>query len=151
MVNVNGKELGAETRNEKANCMGMNSEWEIVRARPLSFGLGPQYRVTVNSRGEIYFNQAVFHAIGRPANVTLLFDPANRSLAIKFPVPLDRHFHPVRRCGRGKKTLVVRAARMLKQFNMTVPETIRVWNLRVETLGGVYMVVGEIYTRGAAV
>ena len=109
--------------------------------------MGPQYRVTVNRRGEIYFNQAVFHAIGRPANVTLLFDPANRRLAIKFPVPLDRHFFPVRRCGRNKKTLVVHAARMLKQFNMTVPETILLWNLRVEMLGGVKMVVGEIYTR----
>jgi hypothetical protein len=128
--------------------MSMHDDrWHIVEGRPLSFGEWPRFRMTVNRRGEIYFNQEVFHAIGRPANVTLLFDPAGRRLAIKFPVPLDRHFHPVRRCGRGKKTLVVRAARMLKQFNMTVPETIRVWNLHVEMLDGVKMIVGEIYTR----
>ena len=110
-------------------------------------GIGPQLRVTVNRRGEIYFNQEVFRVIGRPANVTLLFAPATMSLAIKFPVPADRHFHRVRRCGRGKKTLVVRAARMFSQFNTDISETIRLWNLRVEMLGGVKMVVGEIYTR----
>lgn len=127
--------------------MDMDSEWHIVEGRPVSPGIGPRFRVTVNRRGEIYFNQEVFHAIGRPANVTLLFDPAGRRLAIKFPVPADGHFHPVHRCGRNKKTLVVRAARMLKQFNMAVPETILLWNLRIEMFYGVKMVVGEIYTR----
>jgi hypothetical protein len=99
----------------------MDDGWVIVEGRPVPVVVGPRYRVTVNSRGEIYFNEAVWAAIGRPANVTLLFDPAGRRLAIKFPVPADRHFHRVRRCGRNKKTLIVRAARMLKQFNMTVP------------------------------
>lgn len=125
----------------------MHDGWEIVEGRPISMGVGRRFRMTVNRRGEIYFNQEVFRAIGRPANVTLLFDPAGRRLAVKFPVAWDRHFFPVRRCGRNKKTLVVRAARMLKQFNMTVPETILLWNLHVEMLDGVKMVVGEIYTR----
>lgn len=125
----------------------MLDAWEIVHGRPLPHGIGPRFRVTVNRRGEIYFNQAVFDAIGRPANVTLLFDATARRLAIKFPLAIDRHFFPVRRAGRNKKTLVVHAARMLKQFDITVPETTPLWNLRLEMLGEAKMVVGEIYTR----
>ena len=49
------------------------------------------------------------------------------------------------RSAKHAAALVVRAARMLKQFNMTVPETILLWNLHVEMLDGVKMVVGEIW------
>ena len=68
-------------------------------------------------------NGKAFEAIGRPASVTLLYDAKTNRIGIKSPVAIDLHFFPVRRMGRGGKTLVVRAQRMLKQFRIEVPKT----------------------------
>ncbi len=69
-------------------------------------------------------NAEAFRRIGQPATVTLLFDATTRRIGVKFPVPLDRNFFPVRRYGRDQQMRIVRAARLLKQFNIKITQTL---------------------------
>ncbi len=98
----------------------MTDSWKIVRQRPEKKQKQPRLYVSLNRRGEIAMNANAFRAIGRPASVTLLYDPKTNRIGIKSPVAVDIHFFPVRRMGRGKKTLVVRAERLIKQFGIKV-------------------------------
>ena len=53
----------------------------------------------------------------------VLYDPKTNRIGVKSPVVLDRHFFRVRRTGRGRKTLIINAARLLKQFAIKVDAT----------------------------
>ena len=97
--------------------------WKIARSRARKARRPPRIYASLNRRGEIAMNAEAFKAIGRPPNVTLLYDAGTQRIGVKYPVALDRHFFPVRRHGRGRKTLVVRAARMLKQFGIEIERT----------------------------
>jgi hypothetical protein len=101
----------------------MTDSWQIVRQRPESKRTQPRLYVSLNRRGEIAMNAKAFAAIGQPATVTLLYDPKTNSIGVKYPVAIDNHFFRVRRTGRGRKTLIVNAERMLKQFAIKVGAT----------------------------
>ncbi|MFN0279889.1 MAG: hypothetical protein ACKVRN_15025 [Pyrinomonadaceae bacterium] len=119
----------------------MRDSWQIVRQRAEKRRKLARIYVSLNRRGEIAFNAEAFARIGRPASVTLLYEPASKRLGVKYPVALDRHFFPVRRYGRGKRTLIVRAARLLKQFGIEVERTLVFKNIAVENLGGNPMLI----------
>ena len=80
--------------------------------------------MSINKRGEIAMNAEAYQRIKSPASVTLLYDTDSRRIAIKYPVAPDQNFFPVRRYGRGRKMRIVRAARLLKQFGITVERTL---------------------------
>lgn len=101
----------------------MTDSWEIVKQRPEKRRKQPRLYISLNRRGEIAMNAAAFRAIGQPASVTLLYDAKTRRMGVKSPVAIDRHFFPVRHAGRGGRTLIVSAARMLKQFGIEVSTT----------------------------
>ena len=101
----------------------MPDGWQIVNQRRRKERRAPRIYASLNRRGEIAMNAEAFKAIGRPPNVTLLYDAETKRIGVKYPVALDRHFFPVRRMGRGRNTLVVRGARMLKQFGIEVERT----------------------------
>ena len=69
-------------------------------------------------------NAEAFRRIGQPATVTLLYDRETKRIGVKFPVPLDRNFFHVRRYGRNQQMRIVRAARLLKQFNLKITQTL---------------------------
>ena len=114
--------------------------WEIVD-RPKRKVQQKKFHVSLNKRGEILMNLAAFAAIKEPANVTLLFDAKQRRIGVKFPVREDKSFFPVRRCGRGRRTRVVRALRLLRQSGFNVDETIVFKDVEIETLRGDPMLV----------
>lgn len=101
----------------------MQESWEIAIKERLKKQYVQRVYVSLNRRGEIAMNDAAFERIGRPATVTLMYDAANCSIGVKFPVRADRHFFPVRRYGRGGKMRIVRAASALKQFGIEVERT----------------------------
>jgi hypothetical protein len=125
--------------------MTMRDGWEICLERPRGKErVRPRVYVSLNRRGEIAMNEAAFSLIGRPASVTLMYDRANRSIGVKFPVAADRHFFPARRYGRGRKMRIVRAARALKQFGIEVERTIVFCDARVEMFRKEPMLVLEL-------
>ena len=117
--------------------------WEIVE-KPKRKVKQKLVRVSLNKRGEITMNLAAFAAIRGPANVTLLFDAKKRRIGVKFPVPADRNFFPVRRRGRGKRTRVVRALRLLRQSGFRVERTIVFKNVEIERLRGDPMLIRSL-------
>src|SRR5262245_53703423 len=101
------------------------TNWQVVvqEERPRR-GRYERVYASLNKRGEIVLNPAVWGWIGGPASVTLLYDAAAKAIAVKYPVPADHHFFPMRRYGRGRKLRIVRAAQLLKQFGIEVAETL---------------------------
>ena len=80
--------------------------------------------MSINKRGEIAMNAEADRRIGQPATVTLLYDDVHKRIGVKFPVPLDRNFFPVRRYGRNRQMRIVRAAKLLKQFGIKINQTL---------------------------
>jgi hypothetical protein len=119
----------------------MHDRWERVVQKEARRRPGERIYVSLNRRGEIAMNDAAWGAIGRPYNVALLYDAERRRIGIKYPVTADRHFFPVRRYGREGRTLVVRAARLLKQFGMELAETLRFRRVEFKRLGKEPMLV----------
>lgn len=106
-------------------------EWLIVERR---LGQRRQRRgryVSINRRGEIAMNDEAWSAIRRAYNVTLLWNPRKRVIGVKFPRAVDRNFFPTRGYGRDRRMRVVRAGRLLKQFGITIDETLRFPNTEV--------------------
>jgi len=102
----------------------MQEDWRIaIKPRPRRPG-GERVYVSINKRGEIAMNAEAFRRIGQPATVTLLYDATHKRIGLKFPVPADRNFFPVRRYGRGQQMRIVRAGRLLKQFNLKITQTL---------------------------
>ncbi len=103
----------------------MSAGWQIAeqRHRRVARDVHRAY-ASINKRGEIAMNAEAFRRINSPASVTLLYDADSRCIGIKCPVAQDRNFFPVRRYGRDRKMRIVRAARMFKQFGITVERTL---------------------------
>ena len=102
----------------------MHEGWQIAKARPKAVERAARVYVSLNKRGEIVMNEAAFARIRKPASVTLLYWAAERCIGVKFPVALDRNFFLVRRYGRGRRMRIVRGGRLLKQFGLTVDQTL---------------------------
>ena len=115
--------------------------WQIARQRPGRKIKQRRIYVSLNRRGEIALNERAFREIGQPASVTLLYDVKTRTIGIKYPVVMDRHFFPARRYGRGRRMRIVRAARMLKQFGIEVDATLVFPNVEVKAYGREPMLV----------
>ena len=121
----------------------MSDSWQIaINKEPREWK--PRFYVSLNRRGEIAMNDRAFQAIARPANVTLLYDEKTRSIGVKFPVAVDRHFFPARRYGRGRRMRIVRAAKMIKQFGIEVTNTLVFQNVEVKYFDRSPMLVLEL-------
>lgn len=110
-------------------------EWLIVERR---LGQRRQRRgryVSINRRGEIAMNDEAWSAIRRPYNVTLLYNPREMVIGVKFPRAVDRNFFRTRGYGRDRRMRVVRAGRLLKQFGITIDETLRFPRTQVVMIG----------------
>jgi len=119
----------------------MHDEWEIAKQRQHSPRSAPRVYVSLNKRGEIAMNTEAFRRIMRPASVTLLYDAKRRRIDVKFPVPIDRNFFPVRPYGRNRRMKIVSAARLLKQFGIEIDHTIICKNAETINLNGHPMLI----------
>ena len=90
--------------------------------------------VSINLRGEIVVNAAAWELMERAINIFLFYDAETKHIGIKGATPA----HPglkvffARRHGRGGRSRVIRAGRFLKQFGITITETIVFRGLKVE-------------------
>ena len=100
------------------------SGWRIATTRRRRKRKEVRVYVSLNKRGEIVMNEPAWKFIRDPASVTLLYDAASRSIGVKCPLAIDRHFFMMRRYGRGRRNRIVRGGRMLKQFGIEVDKTI---------------------------
>lgn len=110
----------------------MEPNWKVAK-KPVRRHKPPRLYVSLSRRGEIALNPQAWAAIRAPASVTLLYDESQGRIGVKCPVPLDRHFFPVRRYGRNGKGRVIYAARLLKQFDITIPKTLVFRNPPIES------------------
>ena len=99
--------------------------WQVaVKPWPRGRKRGPRVYASLNKRGEIALSAEAFYQIKQPASVALFYCPEHRQIGVKYPVPADRHFFPVRRYGRDSKMRIVRARHLLKQFGIKIERTL---------------------------
>jgi hypothetical protein len=91
-------------------------------------------------------NDEAWSAIRRAYTVTLLWNPRQRVIGVKFPRAVDMNFFPTRGYGRNRKMRVVRAGRLLKQCGLVIDETLRFPNTEVVMMGDDPMLVLRIVT-----
>ena len=124
----------------------MRDNWDIALTRQTRRQRAGAPYVSLNRRGEIAMNDKAFKMIRCPYNVTLLYDRERRAIGVKCPVMWDEHFFRVRRYGRGRRIRVVRAARLLKQFGITIERTLIFSPVRAELFRDEPMLVLELTT-----
>jgi hypothetical protein len=90
--------------------------------------------VSLNKRGEIVVNPAAWELMGRAVNVVLFYDEETKRIGIKGATQrdLDLKVFYARRHGRGGRLRIIRARRLLKQFGITITETLVFRDLKVE-------------------
>jgi hypothetical protein len=120
----------------------MRDNWNIALNRQTKRQTARPAYVSLNRRGEIAMNDKAFKMIGCPYNVAILYLPPQPSadnsspaggelkgvIGVKYPVTEDRDFFPVRRYGRGGRMRIIRAAFALKQFGISIDETLKFYN-----------------------
>ena len=79
---------------------------------------------SVNRRGEIVLNAAAWEMMERAINVVLFYDAETRRIGIKGATQRDLGFKIffARRHGRGGRSRVIYAGRLLKQFGIISPK-----------------------------
>jgi hypothetical protein len=90
--------------------------------------------VSLNKRGEIVVNPAAWELMGRAVNVVLFYDEETKRIGIKGATQrdLDLKVFFARRHGRGGRLRIIRARRLLKQFGITINETIVFKDLKTQ-------------------
>lgn len=103
----------------------MADGWQIARARPRK-PLVKQRRMyaSLNRRGEITLNLTAWKELYKIEHVTLMYFAKSRVIGVKYPETTDRHYFPVRRYGRGRRNLIIRASRLLQQFDIEIERTL---------------------------
>ena len=77
--------------------MKKDKRWqECVRPWPKRLERWEYLYASINSRGEIVFNDALHRDLKDTVNVELFYDPETRCIGIGYPTPGDKQFFRVR-------------------------------------------------------
>ena len=83
--------------------------------------------VTMNPAGLIRLSKATFQRMGEPKAFVILFDTVNNKIGLKPAALTTRNAYPVRLAGQhGSK--VVRANRLIKEYRIALPMTVRFYD-----------------------
>jgi hypothetical protein len=97
-------------------------------------GQWAKFYVTLNRRGFIVFSRKTYERLGSPSAFELLFDPTNNRIGLKPSVKGVRNAYTV--CPNGKHGgKLVRAWRLLYEFNIDVTETLEFQGVDVDQEG----------------
>ena len=98
----------------------MRVHWEVVPRGDVPTSAAGFY-VAINPKGYITFNRKIHEHLGRAEAVLLLYDRANNRIALKPVMPGVKNAYPIRRLA-GKASKVIRAARLLIEYGIKIPE-----------------------------
>ena len=92
------------------------------------------FYVTMNRRGHIVMSRVTYERLGEPKAFNLLFDGANNRVGLKPTSPSMKNAYPVAKYGRHGGR-IIRCYRLLQEFNIVLPETIRFVDSEVDQDG----------------
>ena len=97
-------------------------------------GQWAKFYVTLNRRGHLVFSRKTYERLGSPSAFDLMFDPTNNRIGLKPSVKGTKYAYPVGPYGKnGGK--VVRAWRLLYEFNIDVTDTLEFHGVDVDQEG----------------
>ena len=87
--------------------------------------------VTMNRKGFIVMSRVTYKRLGEPEAFQLLFDATNNRIGLKPTAASTRNAYPAGPCGpHGGK--VVRAYRLMQDYGISLPETIRFHDAEID-------------------
>ncbi|MBK8465956.1 MAG: hypothetical protein IPL32_09005 [Chloracidobacterium sp.] len=101
----------------------MKPDWRECPRGDL-IGQWSAHYVTMNPKGHIAMNRRTYESLNEPKAFNLLFDKVNNRIGLKPTALAARNAFPVAKQGRHGGKLV-RAYRMIQEFGIDLPETIR--------------------------
>ena len=111
----------------------MKTDWREVPRDEIKGQWAALY-VTMNRRGFIVMSRVTHQRLGEPKAFQLLFDAVNNRIGLKPAAQSTRNAYPVGPCGpHGGK--VVRAYRLMQDFGISLPETIRFHDAEIDQDG----------------
>ena len=122
----------------------MRGRWQIAEPRRRKPKPEPRIYVSLNARGEIAMNAEAFWQIDEPVRVTLMYNAKRRTIGVKYSVGADEHFFRVRGYGRGRRMRIVRAGRLLKQFDIPLDRTLVFTDIEIIEHKGARMLLLEL-------
>jgi hypothetical protein len=90
--------------------------------------------ITMNPKGFIAMSRITYERIGEPQAFLLLFDTVNNRIGLKPSSPQIRNAYPVGPYGRHGGR-VIRAYRLMQEFGLVLPETIRFHDAEIDQDG----------------
>jgi len=115
------------------NVASMKPDWRECPRGDVK-GQWAAFYVTMNPQGHVVMSRITYERLGEPKAFTLLFDKVNNQIGLKPTHAQDRNAYPVGPSGRyGGK--LVRAYRLMQEFGISLPETIRFHNAEVDNDG----------------
>jgi len=90
--------------------------------------------MSINKRGEIVLNSAAWKLLDCANYVQLFYDAETKRIGIAWPKQSDFSLKTftLRRWGRGGRSRVVRARRLLSRFGITITKTLMFYEMKVE-------------------
>ena len=111
----------------------MKSDWRECPRGDVTGQWAALY-ITMNPKGHIALSRITYEKLGEPAACQLLFDPVNNRIGLKPSALASRNAFPVAKQGRHGGRLV-RAYRMMQEFGIDLPETIRFHDAEIDQDG----------------
>ena len=91
--------------------------------------------VSMRPKGQIMLGRKVFEMMGEPAAVYVLFDPANGTIGLQPTNPRNPDAFHVGIENKKTGQRRVHAYKMLVEFGLTIPETVRFQNVQIDKDG----------------
>ena len=98
------------------------------------FGQWAAFYVTMNRKGEIAMSRVTYERLGEPRAFLVLFDTVNNRIGLKPSTPSTRNAYPAGVQGRHGGR-VVRAYRLMQEFGIDLPETVRFHDAEIDEDG----------------
>lgn len=121
----------------------MRGEWQAAQGRPDALYYSDVrwmfFYASINNRREIKMNEALSGEL-EAHDVTVLWNAEERSFGLTRWKGKTGTFE-LRQCGRNYKTTVVRIARVLKEFQIEVKETLEFRGIELTKYEGEPMVI----------
>ena len=98
--------------------MSTSDEWEVFRGR----GRRPvgELQVSIQSKGNLSINRAVFEALSKPEAVECLFNREKHQIGIRPANPEEIHAYPVRK-QQNAASYIVSFASFLRTYRIPIP------------------------------
>lgn len=122
----------------------MDWNWEDFDNRPV-ITADNTIRVSINTRGYIYFSRGAWAALGEPAAVSLMYDRRRSTIGVRPADPADPKAYRLRRKDRDRtRSRIIAAGNFCRNFGVRPDETLAFTDAALDKSGVLVLDLNEV-------